>query len=144
MISVHTSPLEQPGAGDAGGLNVYLDQVSRELARRGVAVEVFTRPTTADEPPTLSLAPGVTVHNIGNRELGGMDKSELPGQLCALSAALLHSPAGRHSDRFDLVHSHYWLSGQVAWVAKARWGVPLVHTMHTMGRVKNPAICWAS
>jgi D-inositol-3-phosphate glycosyltransferase len=137
MISVHTSPLDQPGTGDAGGLNVYLDQVARELARRNVAVEVFTRAATADHPPTVELVPGVTVHNVVTGPVRAMDKSELPGQLCALTAALLHSPAGRHLDRFDLVHSHYWLAGQVGWVAKERWGVPLVHTMHTMGRVKN-------
>jgi D-inositol-3-phosphate glycosyltransferase len=137
MISVHTSPLDQPGTGDAGGLNVYLDQVARELARRDIAVEVFTRAATADAPASVEMAPGVTVHNIITGPVRAMDKSELPGQLCALAAALLHSPAGRHLDRFDLVHSHYWLAGQVGWVAKERWRVPLVHTMHTMGKVKN-------
>ncbi len=137
MISVHTSPLDQPGTGDAGGMNVYIDEVSRRLAERGVEVEVFTRATSSDLPGQVATAPGVLVHNVVAGPFEGLPKEDLPGQLCAMTAGVLRREAARREGWFDLVHSHYWLSGQVGWLAKERWGVPLVHTMHTMGRVKN-------
>jgi D-inositol-3-phosphate glycosyltransferase len=138
MISVHTSPLEQPGTGDAGGMNVYVDQTARRLARRGVAVEVFTRATAADQPARVQADEGVVVHNIVAGPFRGLRKEDLPGQLCAMTAGVLGRAAGGAG--FDVVHSHYWLSGQVGWLAKERWGIPLVHTMHTMGRVKNATL----
>src|SRR4051794_24248397 len=64
VLSVHTSPLEQPGTGDAGGMNVYVSQTAPEMARRGVEVEVFTRATASDQPPVAELAPGVTVRHV--------------------------------------------------------------------------------
>lgn len=137
MISVHTSPMDQPGSGDAGGLNVYVRQVASELARRGTAVEVFTRATSPDLPRTVEMLPGVLVHNVVAGPFTGLGKEQLPAQLCALTAAVLRSPPSARQGWFDLVHSHYWLSGQVGWLAKERWDVPLVHTMHTMGKVKN-------
>jgi D-inositol-3-phosphate glycosyltransferase len=137
MISVHTSPLDQPGTGDAGGMNVYIAEVSRRLAASGTAVEVFTRATRADLPPQLELAPGVTVHNVLAGPYAGLPKNELPAQLCAMTSGVLRREAIRREGRFDVIHSHYWLSGQVGWLAKEHWGTPLVHTMHTMGRVKN-------
>ncbi|MGV1004039.1 MAG: D-inositol-3-phosphate glycosyltransferase [Candidatus Nanopelagicales bacterium] len=140
MISVHTSPFALPGSGDAGGMNVYIAELSRELAARGVAVEVFTRATSGDLPPRQELAPGVLVHNISAGPYEGLAKEDLPGQLCAMTAGVLRAEAGRREGWFDLVHSHYWLSGQVGWLAKERWDVPLVHTMHTMGKVKNASL----
>ena len=137
MISVHTSPLDQPGTGDAGGMNVYIAEVATRLARRGVEVEVFTRATSGDQPPQIQMAPGVLVHNVVAGPFEGLPKEDLPGQLCAMTAGVLRREAARREGWYDLIHSHYWLSGQVGWLAKERWGVPLVHTMHTMGRVKN-------
>ncbi len=63
-LSVHTSPLEQPGTGDAGGMNVYIVEVSKRLARLGVEVEIFTRATNSELPPTVEMAPGVLVRHI--------------------------------------------------------------------------------
>jgi D-inositol-3-phosphate glycosyltransferase len=137
MVSVHTSPLDQPGTGDAGGMNVYIAEVSRRLAARGTEVEVFTRATSGAQPATVPLADGVLVHNITAGPYEGLPKEDLPGQLCAMTAGVLRREAARREGWYDLIHSHYWLSGQVGWLAKERWGVPLVHTMHTMGRVKN-------
>ncbi|HEX6887418.1 MAG TPA: D-inositol-3-phosphate glycosyltransferase [Candidatus Nanopelagicales bacterium] len=137
MLSVHTSPLDQPGTGDAGGMNVYIAEVARRLAARGTQVEVFTRATAGDLPPQVELAPGVLVHNVVAGPFEGLPKEDLPGQLCAMTAGVLRREASRREGWYDLIHSHYWLSGQVGWLAKERWGVPLVHTMHTMGRVKN-------
>ena len=137
MLSVHTSPLEQPGTGDAGGLNVYVVEVARQLARRDVEVEIFTRTTTAELPPTVELEPGVLVRHVTAGPYEGLGKDDLPGQLCAFTAGVMRAGAHAPEDHYGLVHSHYWLSGQVGWLASDRWQVPLVHTMHTMARVKN-------
>jgi D-inositol-3-phosphate glycosyltransferase len=137
MLSVHTSPLEQPGTGDAGGLNVYVVEVARELARRDIEVEVFTRTTTADLDPTVELEPGVLVRHVTAGPYEGLGKEDLPGQLCAFAAGVMRAGAHEPEGHYSLVHSHYWLSGQVGWLAADRWQVPLVHTMHTMAKVKN-------
>ncbi|MBB2986755.1 D-inositol-3-phosphate glycosyltransferase [Terracoccus luteus] len=137
MVSVHTSPLEQPGTGDAGGLNVYVAETARELAVRGVEVDVFTRRTSGDVPVTVELVPGVTVRHVTAGPYEGLSKNDLPGQLCAFSAGTMHAGLAVPEDHYDVVHSHYWLSGQVGWLVADRWRVALVHTMHTMARVKN-------
>jgi len=137
MLSVHTSPLEQPGTGDAGGLNVYVVEVSKRLARRGVEVEIFTRMTDGSQPIQSELAPGVHIRNVIAGPFEGLGKEDLPGQLCAFAQGVMRAEAARPEGWYDLVHSHYWLSGQVGWLAADRWRVPLVHTMHTMARVKN-------
>jgi D-inositol-3-phosphate glycosyltransferase len=140
MLSVHTSPLEQPGTGDAGGLNVYVVETARRLAARGVAIEIFTRGTSGDLDPAVELFPGVTVRHVTAGPYEGLGKEDLPGQLCAFTAGVMRTEARRPLGWYDLVHSHYWLSGQVGWLAAERWQVPLVHSMHTMARVKNDAL----
>src|SRR4051794_12759849 len=136
-ISVHTSPLDQPGTGDAGGMNVYVVEVARRLAERGTEVEIFTRATSGDLPPSVELLPGVTVRHIPAGPFEGLHKEDLPSQLCAFTSGVLREEAARDPGYYDLVHSHYWLSGHVGWLAKERWGVPLVHTAHTLAKVKN-------
>lgn len=137
VLSIHTSPLDQPGTGDAGGMNVYVVETSKRIAEAGTEVEIYTRATTSSLPPSVELAPGVTVRHITAGPFEGLTKDQLPGQLCAVTAGLLRAEASRPEGWFDLIHSHYWLSGQVGWLASERWNVPLVHTMHTMARVKN-------
>jgi D-inositol-3-phosphate glycosyltransferase len=139
-ISVHTSPLEQPGTGDAGGLNVYVVEVSKRLAARGVEVEIFTRAVSRDAPPVAELAPGVLVRHVPAGPFEELDKADLPAQLCHFTFEVLRTEAAYAPGRYDLVHGHYWLSGHVGSVAKERWGVPLVQSMHTLGRVKNAAL----
>ena len=140
MLSVHTSPVEQPGTGDAGGLNVYVLETARRMARRGTEVEVFTRATASDVPPVIEAAPGVLVRNIAAGPFEGLSKNDLPGQLCSFAAGVLRTEASMEEGWYDLVHSHYWLSGQVGALVAERWGTPLVHTMHTMAKVKNAAL----
>ncbi|MEP6696421.1 MAG: D-inositol-3-phosphate glycosyltransferase [Pseudonocardiales bacterium] len=136
-LSVHTSPLDQPGTGDAGGMNVYIVEVSKWLAAMGVEVEIFTRATSSDLPPVVELVPGVTVRHVTAGPYEGLAKNDLPAQLCAFTSAVLRAEAMHEPGWYDLISSHYWLSGQVGWLAKDRWGVPLVHTAHTLGKVKN-------
>jgi D-inositol-3-phosphate glycosyltransferase len=139
-MSVHTSPLEQPGTGDAGGMNVYISETAMEMARRGIQVEVFTRATSSALSPIVELAPGVLVRHIPAGPFEPLGRDELPAQLCAFTSGVLRAEAFYEPGHYDVIHSHYWLSGQVGWLARDRWGVPLVHTAHTLAKVKNAAL----
>lgn len=140
MISLHTSPLDQPGTGDAGGMNVYVTEVSKRLAAQGIAVDIFTRATSSALEPIVQAGDGVQVRHIHAGPFEGLTKVELPGQLCVFAREVLRAEAGQPVGHYDVVHSHYWLSGQVGALARDRWGVPLVHSMHTMAKVKNDAL----
>ena len=140
MVSVHTSPLDQPGTGDAGGMNVYVVELAQRLAaarRRGRHLHARH---LLRARPDRRVGDGVTVHNIHAGPFEGLTKGELPGQLCVFAREVLRTEAARRSGHYDVVHSHYWLSGQVGALARDRWGVPLVHSMHTMAKVKNDAM----
>ena len=139
-LSVHTSPLEQPGTGDAGGMNVYIVEVSKRLAGLGVEVEIFTRATSSGLPQVVEMAPGVYVRHVTAGPFEGLSKEELPSQLCAFTNGVLRAEAAHPPGYYDLIHSHYWMSGQVGWLARERWGVPHVHTAHTLAKVKNRLI----
>jgi D-inositol-3-phosphate glycosyltransferase len=140
MISLHTSPLDQPGTGDAGGMNVYVVELAKRLARCDIEVDIFTRSTSSSLLPQVSIADGVSVRHIHAGPFEGLTKNELPSQLCVFAREVLRAEAAHPVGHYDAVHSHYWLSGQVGALARDRWGVPLVHTMHTMARVKNAAL----
>lgn len=137
ILSVHTSPLHQPGTGDAGGMNVYIAETAKRIAQRGIEVEIFTRATSAADLEDRNLVDGVKVRHISAGPFEGLRKDDLPAQLCAVTAGVLRAEAHKPEGFYNLIHSHYWLSGQVGWIAKERWNIPLVHTMHTMARVKN-------
>lgn len=140
LLSVHTSPLDQPGVGDAGGLNVYVVETAKRLAQKGIAVDIFTRRTSSSVNSETVLFDGVKVKQITAGPFEGLTKQSLPSQLCALSAGVLREEATQKEGHYQLIHSHYWLSGQVGWVASERWNVPLVHSMHTMAKVKNTTL----
>ena len=140
MISLHTSPLEQPGTGDAGGMNVYVLELARRLARRGVEVDVFTRATSSTLDPFVQDEPGVRVAHIAAGPFEELSKESLLEQQCEFASEVLRIEAAHPTGHYDVVHSHYWLSGQVGALARERWGIPLVHTMHTMAKVKNAAL----
>lgn len=137
MISLHTSPLDQPGTGDAGGMNVYVLELSRRLAARGIEVDIFTRATSSRLPHMVDGGDGITVRHVHAGPFEGLSKAELPGQLCTFAREVLRTEAGHPVGWYDVVHSHYWLSGQVGALARDRWGIPLIHSMHTMAKVKN-------
>lgn len=136
MISMHTSPLEQPGIGDAGGMNVYVHNIATQLARQGTQVDVFTRATRPSQGEVVEVEPGYRVINIVAGPYEGLEKEDLPTQLAAFSGGVVQFC--RADERsYDLIHSHYWLSGQVGWLLADLAGVPLVHTGHTWAAVKN-------
>ena len=100
-ISVHTSPLEQPGTGDAGGLNVYVVEVAKRLAGRGVEVEIFTRAVSPDAPPVAELVPGVLVRHVPAGPFEELDKADLPAQLCQFTFEVLRTEAAHDPGRYD-------------------------------------------
>lgn len=117
MLSIHTSPLDQPGTGDAGGMNVYIVETAKRLAQSGIEIDIFTRATASRLVPSVELVPGVKVIHITAGPFEGLLKNDLPGQLCAVTAGVLRTEAAQPEGYYDLIHSHYWLSGQVGWLA---------------------------
>ena len=130
---VHTSPLDQPGAGDAGGMNIYVVESAQRMAAMGVSVDIFTRRHSPDLPDIVELSPGVRVRHL-NIGANSATKEELPALIPNLSDAF---SAVLEGEKYDVIHSHYWISGKVAMPAVKKFGIPLAHTMHTMARVKN-------
>jgi len=137
VISVHTSPLDQAGTGDGGGLNVYVREVARRLAARGIEVEVFTRRTDPSTPAIAELAPGARVHEIDAGPARVLPKEDVANLLCAFAGALERHPA---LVGLDVVHAHYWLSGWVGRRIAERTRIPLVQTFHTLGALKNATL----
>jgi D-inositol-3-phosphate glycosyltransferase len=139
VVSVHTCPLDQPGVGDSGGMNVYVRSVARLLADMGVEVDIFTR-AAGPEQHVVDVDPGVRVVHLRAGPDAPVPKEHLPRYLYEFLASLLayaDSRDGRAGPPYDVVHSHYWLSGLIGRLASERWGVPLVHSSHTLGKVKN-------
>ena len=137
---LHTSPLEQAGTGDAGGMNVYVVESAKRIAESGVQVDIFTRANKPNLPETVEIADGVKVVHLEAGPYGSVSKDELPSQICALMSSYLRYELQRPAGYYDLIHSHYWISGQLGWLVSERYGLPLIHTMHTMAKVKNQSL----
>ena len=136
-LMVHTSPLDQAGMGDAGGMNVYVVETARKMAQAGVLVDIFTRANHPNLPDTVEIAEGVNVKHLVAGPFEGLSKEELPSQLVALTSAFMNYQKQLPNDYYSLIHSHYWISGQLGWVVSEATGIPLIHTMHTTAKVKN-------
>jgi len=134
---VHTSPLDQAGTGDAGGMNIYVVESAIKMAASGVDVDIYTRSTDPYLPKIVEIAPGVTVRHIEAGPFKGLSKEELPSQIGALTHGAMEIFNSLPSNYYQILHSHYWISGQLGWMLSERTSIPLVHTMHTMARVKN-------
>ncbi len=133
ILMVHTSPLDQPGIGDAGGMNIYVVESAQRMAAMGVKVDIFTRRTNHAVPDIVEVSPGVRVRYFDCGH-GHLTKEQLPIHIAGLSKEFLRIIK---SETYDAIHSHYWISGKVAMAAAKEIGIPLIHTMHTMARVKN-------
>jgi len=131
---VHTSPLDQAGTGDAGGMNIYVVEAAQNMAAMGVQVDIFTRRTNTDIADVVEVSPGVRVIQLNVGPVSGVTKEQLPKLIPELSVAFTQAMS---HDHYDVIHSHYWISGKVAMPVAKELGIPLVHTMHTMARVKN-------
>lgn len=130
---VHTSPLDQPGAGDAGGMNIYVVESAERMAAMGVSVDIFTRRHSPDLPDIVELSPSVRVRHLAVGAYSAT-KEELPALIPNLSDEFSKV---LETEKYDVLHSHYWISGKVAMPVAKKFGIPLAHTMHTMARVKN-------
>jgi D-inositol-3-phosphate glycosyltransferase len=147
VLSLHTSPLAQPGTGDGGGMNVYVRELSSALARAGVECDVYTRAWSDELPATVAVEPGLRVHHVPAGPLGPMAKEELPAVVDEFAdnvLSLMASGAGvdpcvHEETGFDAVHANYWLSGIAGHRIKHQLDLPLVSTFHTLARVKAEA-----
>ncbi|OGO51316.1 MAG: hypothetical protein A2148_10420 [Chloroflexi bacterium RBG_16_68_14] len=139
VLSYHTSPLAPLGGRDTGGLNVYVRELTRELAERGHHVDVFTRRTDPDAPEIVAIAaPSARLVHIAAGPPRELEKEALPTHLDAFEAGVA-AFAERERLAYDVLHSHYWLSGVVGERLKVRWGVPHIAMFHTLGEVKSRA-----
>ncbi len=136
FVSVHTSPLEQPGYGDAGGMNVYVDELARTMAGRGIVVEVFTRRTSREQPALVEVAPGYSVVHVDAGPPEVVAKASLPEYISEFAEGVVKW-AYTTEARYDVTHSHYWLSGWAGVLVKEALGIPLANSFHTLGRVKD-------
>jgi D-inositol-3-phosphate glycosyltransferase len=136
-LMVHTSPLDQAGIGDAGGMNIYVVESALKMAASGVDVDIYTRSSDPYLPKVVDIAPGVTVRHIEAGPFKGLSKEELPFQISALTHGVMEVFNSLPKNYYKILHSHYWISGQLGWILSERTTIPLVHTMHTMAKVKN-------
>jgi len=137
MISYHTCPLAILGGKDTGGMNVYVREVTRYLGRRGVHVDVFTRSQDEHVPQVLhDLGYGNRVVHIPAGPEHPLPKKELAAYLPQFVAGI-QAFARDKGIHYDLIHSHYWMSGVAAQQLKESWRVPMVHMFHTLGLMKN-------
>jgi D-inositol-3-phosphate glycosyltransferase len=139
VLSLHTSPQDQPGTGDSGGMNVYIREVAERLAARGLDVDVYTRCAGRGVPTVEEIGPGNRLIQVQSGPCASVDKVELPHLVPGFLEGILERQQ-QDGARYDLVHSHYWLSGWVGEAVKEIWGVPLVASFHTLGRVKNRSL----
>lgn len=133
VLSVHTSPLELPGSGDAGGMNVYIREVALEMARRGVQSDIFTRRTDPADPEITEIVPGVRVFAVHAGPGRAVHKELLPRLVRRFAEGV--APLGP----YDVIHSHYWLSGVAGSYLRDAWDTPHVVSFHTLARVKDVA-----
>ncbi len=144
VLSLHTSPLAQPGTGDGGGMNVYVRELSSALARAGVVCDVFTRAASDDLPAVVEIEPGFRLHHIAAGPPAPVPKEALIGVVDEFTDGVLKtmSTATVYGDEdlpFDAVHANYWLSGIAGHSVKHQLDLPLVSTFHTLDRVKAEA-----
>jgi D-inositol-3-phosphate glycosyltransferase len=136
VISAHTSPLAPLGYRETGGMNVYVRELSREIGRRGYQVDVFTRRADPDVPDVVEAAPNVRVIHLRAGPEDIEARRQLYAYLREFETGLLDFQRAE-SLTYDVIHSHYWLSGLLGLRLRARWGVPLVNMFHTLGELKR-------
>ena len=138
MLSVHTSPLAQPGSGDAGGMNVYVHALASALARAGVGVDVLTRREHAEQPPVVVVEPGYRVMHIDAGPCAPVPRHMFPELVAPFSEAA-RAQLERCGTDYDLLHANYWVSGAVGHRLKHELDLPLVTTFHSLDRVRAAA-----
>jgi D-inositol-3-phosphate glycosyltransferase len=135
VVSVHTSPLARPGTRDSGGMNVYIRELSRQMARRAHTMDIFTRRVDADTPEITIIDERTRVIQVQAGPING-SKASMQKHLVEFTDGVFafHDD---HNIHYDLVHSHYFLSGAVANALTEQWGIPHVAMFHTLAEAKN-------
>jgi D-inositol-3-phosphate glycosyltransferase len=136
MLSVHTSPLAGLGGKEAGGMNVYVRELSRELGRRGVAVDIFTRSQSLDSERITPVTRNVTLITLPAGPESPYDKNLILDHADAFVDGII-AYANDQRVTYDIIHSHYFVSGIIGLALRDRFGIPLVHMFHTLGAMKN-------
>ena len=134
-LSYHTCPLRQPGAGDAGGMNVYIHELAATMAQRGIEVDVFTRRTNSSDEDVIEVAGRYRVFHLTAGPPEPLPIGELWPYVNEFSEGIIAT--GYENGGYDLVHSHYWLSGWAGILVKEALAVPLANSFHTLGRIKD-------
>lgn len=137
-VAMHSSPLLQPGTGNAGGMNVYVDRLACTMAGRGIEVTTFTRRTDTDTPTVVEVEPGYRVVHIDAGPFESMTTGDLKPWVDTFTDGVIEWIEANGAT-FDLVHSHYWLSGRTGLRIKETYGIPLANSFHTLGKVKDLA-----
>lgn len=136
VLSTHTCPLAPLGGWETGGMNVYLRELGRSLAARGATIDIFTRRQTADVADVVDFAPGARVVHLDAGPQRHVDKYDILDYLPEFACGIQRFRALTGAS-YDLIHSHYWLSGRLGVLFAERWGVPMVSTFHTLAQLKN-------
>ncbi len=136
VLSVHTCPLAALGGKETGGMNVYVREVARALGRLGFGIDVFTRSQDSAIPEVVRLGPGARVVHVPAGPARPIARAAVADHLEEF-ADRVEAFRTRDGVRYDLVHSHYWLSGLAGLDLARRWDAPLVHMFHTLGAIKN-------
>ena len=136
VLSMHTSPVAQPGVGDGGGMNIYVRSLASALSRAGVGCDVYTRAEHPGQPPVVTVEPNFRVFNVPAGPVGPVPKERLPGLVDEFTEAMLSRIRSCGRD-YEVLHANYWLSGQVAHRLKHELSLPMVATFHTLALVKN-------
>lgn len=135
VIAYHSSPLAEPGAGDAGGMTVYVRRLAEAMARLGLRTDIFTRATSSTRP-IVTLSPRVRVVSVEAGPPSALSKEELSAHIDEFSVGVRAFALAQRTS-YDVVHSHYWQSGLAAKALTKAWRTPFVHSQHTLARVKN-------
>ncbi len=135
LVMVHTSPLEQAGTGDAGGMNIYVIESAKRMAAVGVDIDIYTRKIDESQPDVIEYDKGIRIVHLSLPV--GTKKEEIPSLIPAMAEEFKNKIKGAG---YQVIHTHYWISGKVAMPAAKEFKIPLVHTMHTMARVKNASL----
>ncbi len=136
MISMHTCPLAPLGGKNTGGMNVYIRELSRELGQRGYIVDIYTHAQNLERPVVVQMAQNVRVIHIQAGPVEHIDKNDLP-QYVPEFAENMKKLAAESGVAYDVIFSHYWLSGMVAERLRDTWGTPIIQMFHTLGKMKN-------
>ena len=136
MLSVHACPMAKLGGRDAGGMNLFIRELARDLASRGIEVDVYTRQREHDHPEIQEIVPGARVIHISAGPVSYIPKMDVYDRLDEFTAGV-DAYVREHGIRYDVIHAHYWLSAEVARALAPRWGVPRIQMFHTLGLVKR-------